>query len=239
MNIKTTEADYPTRLKKISQKIKEEEEQQRDDQVELNQREKDEGDLFGVRAIEAGFYAGIPQSRPTSRAGSFVGSPSMSSSTLLGGANTPKVQSMANSVTDLPSAHTNNRDSDVLPSTATRPAIRLAPSEAEISGRHNHNASVNMSLAVPPSPVLAAHSRDSDYESRSSSRTGARSPVAVSSGSHVKSASASLMLASPDSSRPSSPGQPKAMMQSMPDNDDTSSPYTTYAPVAGSEPSRM
>jgi hypothetical protein len=31
----------------------------KDDTVELNQREKDEGDLFGIRAIEAGFYAGV------------------------------------------------------------------------------------------------------------------------------------------------------------------------------------
>lgn len=57
----------------------------REDTVELNQREKDEGDLFGIRAIEAGFYAGVAQSRPTSRAGSVIGTPTMSSSTLVGG----------------------------------------------------------------------------------------------------------------------------------------------------------
>lgn len=132
--------------------------------MELNQREKDEGDLFGIRAIEAGFYAGIPQSRPTSRAGSIAGSPSMSSSTLIGGFNSPKVQthSMSSSVTTLPLAHTTdrNRDSDTLPSPAAHqrrspPTIKLRPSEAELNGRINHSAAVNMSLNVPPSPVLA------------------------------------------------------------------------------------
>ncbi|KAF2657247.1 hypothetical protein K491DRAFT_703574 [Lophiostoma macrostomum CBS 122681] len=137
----------------------------RDDQVELNQREKDEGDLFGVRAIEAGFYAGIPQSRPTSRAGSIAGSPSMSTSTLVGGFNSPKVatHSMASSVTTLPLAHMNstNRDSETLPSNSpprnkrSPPTIKLRPSEAELSGRLNHNTAVNMNLNVPPSPILA------------------------------------------------------------------------------------
>jgi hypothetical protein len=37
-------------------------------------RVKDEGDLFGVRAIEAGFYGGVAQSTPVSRAGSPTGS---------------------------------------------------------------------------------------------------------------------------------------------------------------------
>ena len=137
----------------------------KEDQVELNQREKDEGDLFGIRAIEAGFYAGIPQSRPTSRAGSFADSPAMSSTTLVGGGslNTPKIQthSMSSSVTSLPLAHTTDRsrDSDALPGDNSRrkspPTIRLAPSHAEMNGRTNHNVAVNMSLNVPPSPVLA------------------------------------------------------------------------------------
>lgn len=136
----------------------------KEDQVELNRREKDEGDLFGIRAIEAGFYAGIAQSRPTSRAGSFADSPSMSTSTLVGGAMSPKVQghSLNNSVATLPLAHTidrnSQRDSGTLPSQSpprrkTPPTIRLAPSEAELSGRINHSAAVNMSLNIPPSPV--------------------------------------------------------------------------------------
>jgi hypothetical protein len=37
-------------------------------------RIKDEGDLFGIRAIEAGFYGGVAQSTPVSRAASPTGS---------------------------------------------------------------------------------------------------------------------------------------------------------------------
>ena len=40
------------------------------DQVALTRREQDEGDLFGIRAIEKGFYGGVAQSRPTTPTGS-------------------------------------------------------------------------------------------------------------------------------------------------------------------------
>lgn len=136
--------------------------------MELNQREKDEGDLFGIRAIEAGFYAGIPQSGPPSRAasragsraGSFMESQQRSTSTLIGGATLALKEhqvshSMSSSVTTLPLAHTNNRDTSASPPLRKgAPAIRLAPSEAELNGRINHNAAVNMDLNVPPSPTL-------------------------------------------------------------------------------------
>ncbi|KAF2465737.1 uncharacterized protein BDR25DRAFT_82666 [Lindgomyces ingoldianus] len=152
----------------------------RDEQMELNQREKDEGDLFGIRAIEAGFYAGIPQSRPGSSAGSIVGAPSMSSNTLIGSLASPKIQShsVSSSVTSLPLAHTADRarDSQTLPTSnspprrKSPPTIKLRPSEAEMNGRINHSASVNMNLMVPPSPVLARppqspHFAGSDDES--------------------------------------------------------------------------
>jgi hypothetical protein len=91
----------------------------------------------------------------------------MSSSTLVGGFNSPKLlsHSMASSVTSLPLAHTQdrNRDSDTLPAiyTAPRrtspPAIKLRPSEAELSGRLNHNAAVNMGSDVASSPVSPQH----------------------------------------------------------------------------------
>ena len=119
----------------------------KEDTVELNQREKDEGDLFGIRAIEAGFYAGVAQSRPTSRAGSVVGDhPSLSTSTLVGGnVNSPLMKGMStnNSVLSLNLNATNN---------GTKRASPLRPSEAELSGRRNHNGAVDMSLQVPPSP---------------------------------------------------------------------------------------
>jgi hypothetical protein len=125
----------------------------KEDTVELNHREKDEGDLFGIRAIEAGFYAGVAQSRPVSRAGSVVGHPgAMSSSTLVGpSVNSPlmKGQSANASVLSL-----NLGLSDASSSKRTSPPLsKLRPSEAELTGKHG---AVDMSLQVPPSP---GHSR--------------------------------------------------------------------------------
>lgn len=150
------------RLKKHTKEQENVEAGRKDDQMELNQREKDEGDLFGIRAIEAGFYAGIPQSRPTSRAGSYAESQTRSTSTLIGGASLAlkdHALSMNSSVTTLPLAHTagdrDSSNSNSPPRRKSPPAIRLAPSEAELNGRLNHNAAVNMNLNVPPSPVFA------------------------------------------------------------------------------------
>ena len=141
------------RLRKEKAKVAEIEAGPKEDTVELNQREKDEGDLFGIRAIEAGFYAGVAQSRPTSRAGSVVGNhPSMSTSTLVGGnVNSPLMKGMSNnnSVLSLNLNATNNDAKLASPLT-----MKLRPSEAELSGRRNHNgaADVDMSLQLPPSP---------------------------------------------------------------------------------------
>ncbi|KAH7355515.1 hypothetical protein BKA66DRAFT_389010, partial [Pyrenochaeta sp. MPI-SDFR-AT-0127] len=126
----------------------------KEDTVELNQREKDEGDLFGIRAIEAGFFAGVAQSRPTSRAGSIIDHPSMSSSTLVGGnASSPlmKGHSANNSVMSLQLGGNKDASSQ---RRISPPSMKLRPSEAELNGRHNHNGAVDMSLHVPPSPGL-------------------------------------------------------------------------------------
>ncbi|KAF3044245.1 hypothetical protein E8E11_007599 [Didymella keratinophila] len=128
----------------------------KEDTVELNQREKDEGDLFGIRAIEAGFYAGVAQSRPTSRAGSVAGLPNMSTSTLVANPNSPllKPNSHGGSMVSLPLAGKNsNRDSETLPDRRPSPTMKLRPSDAELNGRHNpYDPAVDMSLNVPPSP---------------------------------------------------------------------------------------
>ncbi|KAF2001499.1 hypothetical protein P154DRAFT_432586 [Amniculicola lignicola CBS 123094] len=133
----------------------------REEVVELNAREKDEGDLFGVRAIEAGFTAGIAQSRPTSRASSFVGTSSTSTNTLVGGFYSPKIltHSPATSINSigLSLGHDGNNSEGFGAKRASPPVSKLLPSDAELNGRINHNAAVNMSLTIPPSPV---HSRD-------------------------------------------------------------------------------
>jgi hypothetical protein len=136
------------RLKKLI-KVQELETGPKEDTVELNQREKDEGDLFGIRAIEAGFYAGVAQSRPTSRAGSVIGHPGMSTSTLVGGASASsplmKGHSANTSVLSL------NLGQDNSSRRISPPNMKLRPSEAELTGKHG---AVDMSLQVPPSPGI-------------------------------------------------------------------------------------
>lgn len=119
----------------------------KEDQVELNQREKDEGDLFGIRAIEAGFYAGVHQSRPTSRAGSVIDHPAMSSSTLVGGVNSPLMKGHSANAS-VNSLNLSKNDSQKRNSP---PGMKLRPSQAELTGRHG---AVDMSLQVPPSPGI-------------------------------------------------------------------------------------
>ncbi|KAH4014514.1 hypothetical protein HBI56_151960 [Parastagonospora nodorum] len=139
--------------RKLKQMVKKEELEAgpKEDTVELtlNQREKDEGDLFGIRAIEAGFYAGVAQSRPTSRAGSVVGQRTMSTSTLVGGSVNSPLMKGHSANTSVMSLHLGQNDSR----RNSPPTSKLRPSEAELTGKHG---AVDMSLQVPPSP---GHSR--------------------------------------------------------------------------------
>ncbi|KAL8906942.1 MAG: hypothetical protein Q9207_001696 [Kuettlingeria erythrocarpa] len=139
-----------------------------EERVELNKREPDEGDLFGVRAIQSGFFGGVAQSRPSSVAGS-VSPEGSSSNTLLGSHASSKLapQSPMSSTTTLPLdprrssplAHKAMSSEDLSsPSTPKRrmpTPLRstLAPSDAELSGRVTHDPAVNMFLEIPPSPV--------------------------------------------------------------------------------------
>ena len=145
--------------------------------MELNARELDEGDLFGIRAIQSGYFGGVAQSRPVSPVGSH--SPEGSTSnTLLGSRPSPKLIATTpmSSVTMLPlDARQSSpsplghdasplRDGSLSMASARRNLTpinhRLQPSEAELSGRINHDPAVNMSLEIPPSPLrpTPAHS---------------------------------------------------------------------------------
>ncbi|KAH6625873.1 hypothetical protein C7974DRAFT_209113 [Boeremia exigua] len=197
----------------------------REDTVELNQREKDEGDLFGIRAIEAGFYAGVAQSRPTSRAGSIVGHPNMSSSTLVANPNSPLLKPHPNggSTVSLSLGKNSNRDSETLPDRRQSPPhMKLRPSEAELSGRHNpYDASVDMSLSVPPSPGFRTQPTtfggpDSDNDTATSPRSADFNPhsyspapsISMPDALRVSHADASTRAASehPGHATPPSPG---------------------------------
>lgn len=140
----------------------------------LNGREKDEGDLFGVRAIEAGFFGGVAQSRPSSLAGtpntSRPGTPSMSSNTLIGSLASPamKASTPSGSVTSLPLVRTHSAITLDAASPAKPRKVSsalslhgggLQPSQAELNGRTNHSTTVDMNLIVPPSPVHSERPR--------------------------------------------------------------------------------
>lgn len=163
----------------------------REERVELNARELDEGDLFGVRAIQSGYYGGVTQSRPASAAGSH--SPDdLSSNAFLGSRPSPSLIATTpmSSVTSLPldvRHGSSPRQSPPLPigvgrtSAPQRPKPRplkpgLRPSEAELSGRINHDPAVNMSLEIPPSPLTSARPPTLNGDSLAASSAGSRSP---------------------------------------------------------------
>lgn len=155
--------------------------------MELNKREPDEGDLFGIRAIQSGFFGGVAQSRPSSLAES--NSPEGSSSnTLLGSQASPKLgaQSPMSSVTTLPLdarrssplAHkamsSEDLNATVTPKRRGPTPLRttLAPSDAELGGRLNHDPAVNMALEIPPSPVYASRPTTAYLDTRDRAPSG-------------------------------------------------------------------
>ncbi|CAF9919760.1 MAG: hypothetical protein HETSPECPRED_004107 [Heterodermia speciosa] len=170
------------RLKKYTKKAQLESAHGQDERVELNKRELDEGDLFGIRAIQSGYFGGVAQSRPSSVAGDLEGEQSSASNTLLGSHPSPKVgaASPMSSVHTLPleARHSSsplrktvvstNQDR---PQTSSRSQAKsmLQPSDAELHGSTNHDPAVNMYLNVPPSPT--AHSRPSSSGFMSRSRS--------------------------------------------------------------------
>ncbi|KAK8254081.1 hypothetical protein IWZ00DRAFT_487455 [Phyllosticta capitalensis] len=162
-----------TRLNKLSVE-KSEKTRIDNDRLAFAQRNKDEGDLFGVRALEAGYFGGVSQSRPASQCTSR--NTSISGNTLIGTSPTPKLISPAASVSKLPRVKTND-SSKSLPSIlrGTAPLqMKLQPSEAELNGWKKHGG-LDMSLNVPPSPAAPRSaffsSKDRDDASQSSART--------------------------------------------------------------------
>ncbi|KAI4124549.1 MAG: hypothetical protein LQ341_007062 [Variospora aurantia] len=158
-----------------------------EERVELNKRQPDEGDLFGIRAIQSGYFGGVAQSRPSSVAGSVSPEGSLSN-TLLGSHASPKLatQSPMSSVTTLPLearrssplAHKAMSSEDLnVPSTSTRKVLTplrstLAPSDAETVGRMNHAPAVNMFFEIPPSPVATSRPTTAYVDSRDRTPSG-------------------------------------------------------------------
>lgn len=147
----------------------------------LNARQMEEGDLFGIRAIQSGYFGGVAQSRPVSPTGSTASNPFQ----------TPASPSLvpaspSSSLNDLPLLQVREPSPTppqlgmprgfLLRSDSTRvlspiprhlsprPHIRpLQPSEAELSGRINHDPVVNFPIDNPPSPSLNSPSSQLQY----------------------------------------------------------------------------
>ena len=199
----------------------------------MNQREKDEGDLFGIRAIEAGFYAGVAQSRPTSRAGSVMGDhPAMSTSTLVGGsASSPlmKGQSNNNSVLSL-NLH------------ATKEPSKLRPSDAELNGKHDTSLQPPASPSHPRGPSSPTFG---ESESSSSEGFGTPRPLSPADGyqQHYAPLSKKDKSDAPSATPPSPYSPPTARLPTIPGsamrNDSRSpAPEYNYPRVQVHEPSR-
>lgn len=97
-----------------------------------------EGDYFGVRAIEKGYYGGVAQSRPASGKNLSLMSPGW------------KIIDINGSLVSLSRAPSSANSLRTNASTITP---RLQPSNAELSGRRNHDPAVTMSTYVPTSPI--------------------------------------------------------------------------------------
>lgn len=102
------------------------------EQIALNQREEGEGDLFGIRALERGFYGGVAQSRPSTP------NPNMSTATLVpSAANIPFGQKSTSATSSVITIDVGN------PKIA-QPVPHHAPRRNDVA--------VDMGLTVPDSP---------------------------------------------------------------------------------------
>ncbi|KAE9365180.1 hypothetical protein N431DRAFT_473260 [Stipitochalara longipes BDJ] len=103
------------------------------------QRKTGEGDLFGVRALEHGYFGGVAQSRPSSPTPSYKLAPN---ATLVDWGKAPKPGSSASSLVDYPSSRNGSVSSlpmSINQSKHKPSPLRLQPSDAELSGRINHD----------------------------------------------------------------------------------------------------
>jgi hypothetical protein len=114
-----------------------------------------EGDLFGVRALEKGFYGGVAQVTPLPSA---ANSPALSPARTNRGSNDMNTTSSSSSFQDLDlSQSTSASESSNPKKNASLTLSRLQPSDAELNGRRNHDPAVNMANFMPPSPSTSNH----------------------------------------------------------------------------------
>jgi hypothetical protein len=105
----------------------------------MEQEALGERDLFGVRAIEKGFYGGVAQSAPTSAATS----PQLSATSTIGDINGSPLSPSSSGDSIIPELSLSAPSlSPLLSNAKSVKALRLQPSDAEMSGRRNHDPAV-------------------------------------------------------------------------------------------------
>jgi len=150
-------ADWISRMEKNTKIAEMEGATKSTDREKLVNRRKNpkEGDLFGVRAIEHGYFGGVAQSRPSSPTPSYLLAPT---ATLVDWSKTPKAGSSSSSLADFSSSRNGSVTSlpVSLNQAKRKPSpLRLQPSDAELSGRRNHDpASIGGigGMYMPPLP---------------------------------------------------------------------------------------
>ena len=114
----------------------------RTDREKLMRKKPAEGELFGVRALENGYFGGVAQSRSNSPAPSYILAPS---TPVLDWAKAGKMGSPAGSIRSMEMQEPRNMSvSSLATPKPVRPKIsplRLQPSDAELNGRRNHSVS--------------------------------------------------------------------------------------------------
>ncbi|CUS07438.1 unnamed protein product [Tuber aestivum] len=136
---------YQARKFNREAKAKAANEEGKTEHIALNQREEDEGDLFGIRALERGFTGGVAQSRPTSP----NTAANRSTSTLVPSTvNIPFGQKSAGSLAGSSRSETNSTLTIEVgnPKGVTISNGRTSPRPGEIA--------VDMNLNVPESPRM-------------------------------------------------------------------------------------
>ncbi|KAL7273409.1 hypothetical protein RUND412_003746 [Rhizina undulata] len=156
-------------------KLKVADEEGKVEQIALNQREEDEGDLFGIRALERGFYAGVAQSRPTTPS---LGA-TFSTSTLVPSGHIPYGQPTSPFTASGASTPTLEVSGDnsppKTPSPVALPSGRLSPQHGRIQ-----DVAIDMQLNVPDSPRLPRSEESSRAPSPLSIRSSPRlNPVTI------------------------------------------------------------
>ncbi|ESZ96369.1 hypothetical protein SBOR_3252 [Sclerotinia borealis F-4128] len=126
-------------------------------QERLNIEDLGEGDLFGIRAIERGFFGGVSQSRSNSPAQSMFGPPSTTVTDLL---EPPRnVESVRDSSTASSSSSLSRRSVEISAPKSIKhkpKPLRIQPSDAEIRRSAMPNAGGSY---IPPSPMKEAQSQ--------------------------------------------------------------------------------